>query len=275
MPVARPCRRALLGLAVVAVSAATLLAAPAARAADLLVLAAASLRNAFEEVARGYEAETGRRVVFSFAASSALAKQVEQGVPADLFVSADLDWMDHVAARGLIRAETRTNLLTNRLVLVAPAAGPGAGPGAEIEAVEVAPGFPLARLLGDGRLATGDPAHVPAGKYAKTALENLRVWKEVEPRLARADSVRAALALVSRGEAPLGVVYETDARADRGVRVVGAFPPASHDPIIYPAAVLAGSTAPGAAAFLAHLASPAATAILARHGFGRPSAATN
>lgn len=271
MPVARPSRRALLGLAAAAVWAATLVAAPAARAADVLVLAAASLRNAFEEVARGYEAESGRRVVFSFAASSALAKQIEQGVPADLFVSADLDWMDHVAARGLIRVETRTNLLTNRLVLVAPAAGRGA----DIGWIEVAPGFPLARLLGDGRLATGDPAHVPAGKYAKTALENLRVWKEVEPRLARADNVRAALALVSRGEAPLGIVYETDARADRGVRIVGAFPPDSHDPIIYPAAVLAGSTSSAAADFLAHLASPAATATLARHGFGRPNAATN
>lgn len=229
------------------------------KAQDVLVFAAASLKNALDEVAADYRSRTGAKATLSYASSSALAKQIENGAPAGLFIAADLDWMTYLAERNLIQTATRTNLLGNRLVLIAP----------RDSAVDLVIGkdFALAALLGTGRLAMGDPAHVPAGKYARSALEALGVWTAVAPRLARADNVRAALALVARGEAPLGIVYATDARSEPGVRVVGAFPADTHPPVIYPAAVVVGAKGAGAKAFLDHLTTPGATAVFQKHGF--------
>lgn len=228
---------------------------------DVLVFAAASLKNALDEIAAGFGRETGGKVRVAYAASSALARQIEQGAPADLFLSADLDWMDYLDQRGLIAKASRRNLLGNRLVLVAPkASGPGE--------VRIAQKLDLAELLGGGRLAIADLRAVPAGKYGKAALEKLGAWCGVEDRLAQAENVRAALALVSRGEVPLGIVYRSDAAADPKVRIVGVFPEDAHPPIIYPAALIAagaGNTA--AAAFLAYLRGPAARAAFARQGF--------
>ncbi len=234
------------------------LAAHAARA-DLTVLAAASLRGPLDAVAADCARPGGPAARVSFAASSALARQVEAGAPADVFVSADLAWMDWLDARGLIAPGTRANLLANELVLIAP----------EASAVQlrIAPGFALARALGDGRLALARPDAVPAGRYAKAALENLGVWGSVAGRVAGADNVRAALALVSRGEAPLGIVYRTDAMADPRVRVVDAFPAATHPPIVYPAAAVKGGQVGAARAFLACLRSPAALAAWRKAGF--------
>lgn len=233
-----------------------------ARAADqppVLVFAAASLKNALDEVIAAYRREGGVAHA-SYAASSALARQIEQGAPADLFVSADLDWMDYLDGKGLIAPGTRTNLLRNEIVLIAPK---GEGPAA----MAVGPGLDLLGLLGDGRLAVADARAVPAGKYAKAALEHLGAWDGVKDRLAQAENVRAALALVSRGEASAGIVYRTDAMADSGVRVVGRFPAGSHPPIVYPAALTKESHSPGAAAFLAFLKSGTAKAVFERHGF--------
>jgi molybdate transport system substrate-binding protein len=227
-------------------------------AADITVFAAASLKNALDAVAAGYERETGRRVSISYAASSALAKQIEQGAPADLFVSADLDWMDYLQERGLVRRETRRSLVGNRLVLVAPAESPAP--------VALTPGS-LAAALGRGRLAIAAVAAVPAGKYGKAALENLGLWREVAGRLAQAENVRAALAFVARGEAPLGIVYETDARAEPDVAVVARFPETSHPAIVYPVAITAASQSPHANAFLDALRNPRHAAIFAREGF--------
>lgn len=236
-------------------------AAPAtAQAKGPLVLAAASLQEAMTAVADAYAATGQPHPVLSFAASSALARQIEAGAPADLFVSADTTWMDHVAAKGLVRAGTRAPLLTNRLVLVAPAAQP--------LRLSIARGFPLAAALGRGRLALADPDSVPAGRYGRAALTSLGVWTAVAPRVARAENVRAALAFVSRGEARAGIVYATDARADPRVRIVGVFPAASHPPITYPIAQLARSINPGAARFRTFLLSRGGQAIFARYGFG-------
>jgi len=223
------------------------LAAPAARAAEpeLLVFAAASLTNALEKIGPIYTQETGQKVKFSFAASSALARQLEAGADADVFVSADLEWMDYVQTRGLIDLATRRELLGNRLVLIAPASSQ-----AELK---IEKGFPLAKALGPrGRLATGDPDYVPVGKYARQALTTLGVWSDVADRLVRADNVRTALAFVARGEAPLGIVYTTDAKIEPGVRVVGTFPADTHLPITYPVAVVRGARdgAPRFAEFL-------------------------
>src|SRR5712672_1579624 len=182
-------------------------------------------------------------------ASPALAKQIENGAPADLFISADLDWMDYAAARRLIVADSRANLFGNRLVLIAPASSKASA--------QIAPNFPLAALLGNDRLAIADPDSVPAGKYAKAALESLGVWAGVSRKLARAENVRAALVLVSRGEAPFGIVYRSDALADRKVRVVGEFPPSSHPPIVYPAALTSAGRSPIRAKFLSYLTSGA------------------
>jgi molybdate transport system substrate-binding protein len=237
-------------------------APPRAKAADgdVLVFAAASLKNALDEVMTAYAQEKGGRVTASYAASSALAKQIEQGAPAQLFVSADLDWMDYVEQRDLIARDSRGNLLGNSLVLVA-------GKDEATGEVALQPGLDLASLLGEGRLAVGDVRAVPAGKYAKAALEKLGAWATVADKLAQAENVRAALALVARGEAPLGIVYRTDAVADPDVRIVGTFPADSHPPIIYPAALTANGAAP-AAAFLAYLrTSPAARAAFQRQGF--------
>ena len=232
----------------------------AARASDpeLLVFGAASLTNALEEIGGLYGRETGQPVKFSFASSSALARQIEAGARADVFVSADLEWMDYVETRGRIRRETRHDLLGNRLVLIAPATS-------DLSLV-VAPGFPLAKALGRGRLATGDPDYVPAGRYARAALTSLGVWDDVSDRLARADNVRTALTYVARGEAPLGIVYATDAHIEPTVRVVGTFPADSHPPITYPVAVVNGARE-GAARFVAFLSSGAARAVFTRLGF--------
>ena len=243
---------------------AALLLAPAASAADRgpLVLAAASLQESLTEAADAWAAKGHARPVLSFAASSALARQIMAGAPADLFLSADEPWMDAVQKAGLLRGGTRTTLLGNRLVLIAPV-------GSRVR-LTPARGFPIARALGVGRLAVADPDAVPAGKYAKAALTSLGVWRGVAGRLAPAENVRAAMALVERGAAPLGIVYATDAKASRAVRVVGAFPASSHPPIRYPVAVLKASRHKDATAFRAFLLSRQARAIFARHGFSAP-----
>ncbi len=226
---------------------------------NLLVFGAASLKNALDDADALYQRETGHKVVVSYGASSTLAKQIENGAPADVFISADMDWMDYVAQRKLIKPDTRSNLLGNKLVLVAPA-------DSRIS-LSIGPNFPLAQALGNGRLAMADPASVPAGKYGKAALEALGVWSSVENKVAPAQDVRATLLLVSRGEAPLGIVYQTDAAADKGVKVVAAFPESTHPPIIYPVAVTSSSTNPDAAAYVAFLKSPAAKPAFQKQGF--------
>ncbi|NIJ38023.1 molybdate transport system substrate-binding protein [Sphingopyxis panaciterrae] len=241
-----------------------LLLAPAALAAERgpVVLAAASLQESLTEAADAWAARGHPKPVLSFAASSALARQVIAGAPADLFLSADEEWMDAVAKAGLLRAGTRTTLLGNRLVLIAPAASK--------LRLTPARGFPIGRALGAGRLALADPAAVPAGKYAKAALTHLGVWQAVASKVAPAENVRAAMALVERGAAPLGIVYATDAKASRAVRIVGTFPAASHPPIRYPVAVLKASRHRDAAGFRAFLLSKPGRAIFARHGFSAP-----
>jgi molybdate transport system substrate-binding protein len=230
------------------------LALPALAQDRILVFAAASLKNALDEANAAFPT----RVVASYAASSALARQIENGAPAHVFVSADLDWLDYLDKKHLLKSGTRRDLVRNRLVLIAPAGSK--------TALRIAPGFALATALGGGRLALANPEAVPAGKYAKAALEKLGVWESVARRVAAAENVRAALALVARGEAPLGVVYETDARAEPGVTVVDRFDPALHPPVIYPAALLRDA-GPQAAAYLAFLASPRGMAIFGKHGF--------
>jgi molybdate transport system substrate-binding protein len=238
---------------------ASLCAAPSARADEVLVFAAASLKNALDEAVASYQQQGGDKISVSYAASPALAKQIEGGAPADIFVSADLHWMDYAQQRNLIKPETRKNLLGNRLVLIAPASSD--------VAVEIKPNFPLAALLKDGRLAIADPDAVPAGKYGKAALEKLGVWASVEGKLARTENVRAALFFVSRQEAPLGIVYQTDAAADKGVKIVAVFPADTHPPIVYPIALTAASKNPGAAKLLGFLESPAAKPIFEKQGF--------
>ena len=241
-----------------------LLLAPTAMAQERgpVVLAAASLQEVLTEAANVWAAKGHARPVLSFAASSALARQVIAGAPADLFLSADEQWMDAVAKAGLLRAGTRTTLLGNRLVLIAPAASR--------TRLTLARGFPLVKALGSGRLALADPDAVPAGKYAKAALTYLGVWNGVAAKVAPAENVRAAMALVERGAAPLGIVYATDARASKAVRVVGIFPATSHPPIRYPVAVLKASRHKDAAGFRAFLLSQQGRAIFARHGFSAP-----
>ena len=238
-----------------------LLLAPAAmaQARGPVVLAAASLQESLTEAADAWAAKGHPKPVLSFAASSALARQVIAGAPADLFLSADEPWMDAAAKAGMLRAGTRATLLGNRLVLIAPAASRAR--------LTIARGFPLARALGSGRLALADPGAVPAGKYAKAALAHLGVWSGVAGRVAPAENVRAALARVERGAAPVGVVYATDARASTAVRIVGVFPASSHPPIRYPVAVLKASRHRDAGAFRAFLFSKRGRAIFARHGF--------
>lgn len=244
-----------------ALALACFLALPAAVRAEgpVVVFAAASLQTALNAIAADWTAATGKKATFSYAASSALAKQIESGAPADIFASADLRWMDYAEEKGLLKPGTRRTLLGNDLMLIAPAASD--------VALTPAPGFPLAAALGDGRLAMGVPDSVPAGTYAREALTNLGVWDAVAPKMAGAENVRAALALVARGEAPLGIVYRSDAAAEPAVRIVAAFPAGSHAEIVYPFAITAASTNPDAAAFLDHLASPAARAVFAAQGF--------
>ncbi|HEV2559429.1 MAG TPA: molybdate ABC transporter substrate-binding protein [Microvirga sp.] len=243
------------------VAAATLAlhtAPAAAQAPDVTVFAAASLKNAVDIITSDYQRETGKRIAVSYAASSALAKQIEQGAPADLFISADLDWMDDLQRKNLIKPESRRSILGNRIVLVAPAD--------RAQALDLKPGA-LAAALGGGRFATAAVATVPAGKYGKAALEHLGLWGEVSGKLAEAENVRAALLFVSRGEAPLGLVYETDARADPKVKVVARFPETSHPPIVYPVALTAASKSEEAPRFLTALRSPKSTEIFTREGF--------
>ncbi|MQT12523.1 molybdate ABC transporter substrate-binding protein [Rhizobiales bacterium Sp-1] len=229
-------RRALLGGALAAFAAAAIAVTPApARADDTVVFAAASLKNALDAIAADFAAGGQGTIKASYAASSALAKQIDQGAPADIFISADVPWMDDVAKHDLLEPGTRVDLLGNSLALVAPASYAGT--------VTIAKGFDLVGLLGGGRLAMADVAAVPAGKYGKASLEALGVWDGVKDHLAQADNVRSALALVSRGEAPFGIVYATDAVADKGVKVVATFPADSHPPIIYPAAIVKGPRA--------------------------------
>jgi molybdate transport system substrate-binding protein len=225
----------------------------------IVVFAAASMKNALDDVDDAFTRKTGIKVVASYAASSALMKQIEQGAPADVFLSADIDWMDYGSKRDLIKTDTRLNLLGNKLVLVAPK-------DSKLNNVVIGPGFDLAGLAGDGRIATGDVRAVPAGLYAKAALEKLGAWTAAEPKLAMAENVRAALVLVARGEAPLGIVYETDAKVEKGVKIVGVFPEDSHPPIIYPVALTKDAN-PGAAQYLAYLRTPDAKAVFERYGF--------
>ena len=226
---------------------------------SLTVFAAASLKEVLEEVGKLYHAGGGAEVRFSFAASSALAKQIAAGAPADLFVSADLKWMDDLDARKLLRPETRVNLLGNVLVVVAPATS-------TLETIAFTPEA-FDRALGAGKLATGEVNSVPVGIYAKTAFEKLGLWPTLGGRIAQSDSVRSALAFVARGEAPLGVVYATDARVEKAVKVLATFPAGSHEPVVYPVAITVASKQAEAAAFLAFLKGPAARAVFERAGF--------
>ena len=233
----------------------------AAQAQDksITVFAAASMKNALDDVDAAFTKQSGIKVVASYDASSALMKQIEGGAPADVFVSADLKWMDYGSQKKLIKDDTRMNLLGNTLVLIAPK-------DSKIDKVTIAPGFDLAKLAGDGRIATGDVKAVPVGIYAQAALEKLGIWSAVEPKMAMTANVRAALVLVARGEAPLGIVYSTDAKVEPGVKVVGTFPEDSHDPIIYPVAATMGAK-PEATAYLAFLRSQAAKTIFESYGF--------
>lgn len=235
------------------------LALPVQAAEKVTVFAAASMKNALDAANAAWQTETGNETTVSYAASSALAKQIEGGAPADVFISADLAWMDYVAEKKLIKDDTRVNLLGNRIVLVAAKD--------KAQPVEIKDGFDLAGLVGDGKLAMGEVKSVPAGKYGKAALEKLGAWSAVESKVAGAESVRAALALVSRGEAPYGIVYQTDAAADPGVAIVGTFPEDSHPPIIYPVAVLTESKSAAAAAYLDFLKSDKAAAFFTEQGF--------
>jgi molybdate transport system substrate-binding protein len=235
-------------------------ASPIAAAAGITVFAAASLKEALDEQAKTFEASTGNKVVVSYGGSNALAKQIEAGAPADLFISADLDWMDYVATRNLLAPNARFDLLRNTLVLIAPSSSSST--------LKIAPNFGLAAALGTEKLAMANPDSVPAGKYGKSALEALGVWASVEKQVARAETVRAALVLVSRGEAPFGIVYKTDALADKGVKVVDTFPPNSHPPIIYPAALVASSKSTAAKPLLDYLRSAPAGSVWEKYGFG-------
>ena len=229
-----------------------------AQSGDIVVFAAASLKDALDDINAQWQRETGKKAVISYASSAVLAKQIEQAAPADIFMSADTDNMDYVQKRDLIKPESRVDLLGNRIVLVAEQ-------NSKI-ALHIAPSFDLAGALGANRLAMADMASVPAGKYGKAALENLKVWPSVENKVAQAENVRATLILVSRGEAPLGIVYATDAAADPKVRIVDTFPTASHPPIIYPVA-LTKTAKPDAQAFIAYIESAKAKPLFEKQGF--------
>jgi len=246
----------------VALTVALGLTAPPVAAAEITVFAAASLKTALDRIAADWQAETGHVVVVSYGGSSGLAKQIEQGAPADLFLSAAVNWMDVLEAGGLIRPDTRRDLLGNTLVLVASG---------QVAAVRIAPDMDLAGMLAGGKLSMALTGSVPAGQYGKEALETLGLWASVEGSVAQSENVRAALALVALGEAPYGIVYASDAIADDesgdAVSVVGIFPADSHAPILYPVAVIADSPVPEAVAFLAHLSSPGAAAVFTAQGF--------
>ncbi|MCO6186898.1 molybdate ABC transporter substrate-binding protein [Rhizobium sp. L1K21] len=230
-----------------------------ALAGELRIFAAASMKNALDTIAEDWHAKTGDNVVLTFASSSAIAKQIEQGAPADIFISADLGWMDYLEKAGEIKEGTRINLAGNALVLIAQTG--------DARALKVDAGLDLAAALDGGRLSVGATESVPAGRYAKAALVSLGLWDSVKDHLAEAENVRAALALVSRGEAPLGIVYSTDAKVDAGVKVLSEFPQTSYPPIIYPAAVVKSSTAEDAGAFISYMQGAEAQKRFAEAGF--------
>jgi molybdate transport system substrate-binding protein len=249
--------------AAVTVLAALTLLAQSAVAVDadrpaIVVFAASSLTDAMQLLGADFGKSTGIDVKLSFAASSALARQIESGAPADVFFSADIGWMDYLQSHKLIQTESRHDLLANRLVLIAPVIS--------TLSLKIAPHFALAQALGKGRLATGDPDSVPVGRYARAALTTLGVWDSIADRLVRAENVRAALAFVDRGEVPLGIVYKTDALVDKGVRTVDTFPADTHAPITYPIALTVGAKS-DAAKFAAYLSTPAADAVFVKYGF--------
>jgi molybdate transport system substrate-binding protein len=250
--------RTLLGLGLLCLTLSAALPAAEVQPPPILVFAAASLSDALQELDAAYEKSAHVRVKASFDSSSVLARQIEAGAQADVFFSADTAWMDYLQSRVLIKAATRKNVLGNRLVLIAPRQS-------QIE-LKIAPRFPLVAALGDGRLATGDPDSVPAGRYARSALRTLGVWDAVAPRLARAENVRVALLYVARGEAPLGIVYASDAVVDKGVRVVDTFPANTHQPIVYPLA-LTTSAKSQAAAYVDYLSGPSARDVFVKYGF--------
>ena len=248
-------------LAILSLFAALAGAPPTAAAQDsLTVFAAASLKNALDDTNAAFSKATGVKVVASYEASSALAKQIEAGAPADVFISADLRWMDYATEHRLIRPDTRVNLLGNRLVLIAPK-------DSKLDTIAIAKGFDIATLAGDGRIAVADVKAVPAGLYAEAALESLGAWAAAEGKLAMAENVRATLAFVARGETAIGIVYETDAKIEPKVKIVGVFPDGSYPPVIYPAAATAATTNPAVARYLNFLRSSAAKAIFEKYGF--------
>ena len=255
-------RRKLLGRTLALAAAAALawdvpMPTPAqARGGDLVVFAAASLKNALDSINAQWKGETGKSARISYASSAALARQIEGGAPAQMFISADIPWMDYVARKDLIEADTRSDLLGNRVVLIAPRD--------KAKAVDIKPGFDLAKIVGNGRLAIANVEYVPAGRYGRASLEKLGVWASVSGKLAQAENVRAALLLVSRGEAPAGIVYATDAASDTGVTIIGTFPESTHPPIVYPIALTKGA-GPDAAAFLAFIKSDKALGCCSRH----------
>ena len=246
-------------LSFIAAAAITVCTAIPAAAADLVIFAAASMKGSLDKVAAAFDADGGSKVVISYASSSQLAKQIEAGAPADVFISADTRWMDYLVEKGAVKKEAAVNLLGNRLVLVAARDS--------TLTLKIGKDFPLATTLGDDRIAMGDPKSVPAGKYGQEALKFYGVWKDVEPKIAGADNVRAALKLVSSGEAPLGIVYETDAKADKEVKVVDMFGVDSHSPIVYPVAPVAASGNAEKDAFVKFLGGPEASRIFKDAGF--------
>ena len=226
---------------------------------SITIFAAASMKNALDDINAAFTKSTGIKVAASYAASSALMKQIEQGAPADVFASADLDWMDYGSRKKVINDATRVNLLGNQLVLIAPK-------DSKLDNVTIGPGFDLAKLAGDSRIATGDVKVVPVGKYAKAALEKLGSWQAAAPKFAMMENVRAALILVARGEAPLGIVYSTDAKVEPRVKIIGTFPADSHPAIVYPVAATV-TAKPEANTYLSYLRSAAAKAVFERYGF--------
>lgn len=252
----KPCKTLVLALILALAS----LASKTAQAEDVLVFAAASLKNGLEEAAKAFEAEHGEKVVVSYAGTSQLAKQIEAGAPADIFFSADLEWMQKLDEAKLIDSANRVTLLSNRLVLIAPKDSAAD--------IRIAPGFDLAGLLGDGRLSLANTAAVPAGKYAKAALQTLGVWATVSQRSAEAENIRAAMTFVARGDMPVGIVYATDAAVEPQVKVLDVFPEGSHPPIRYPVALTAASKNPAAELFFKFLISPAGSAFFKSQGFG-------
>jgi molybdate transport system substrate-binding protein len=232
---------------------------PAAAQETITVFAAASLKNALDDAHAAFTKATGVKVVASYEASSSLAKQIEAGAPADVFISADLRWMDYVAGKKLIKTDTRVNLLGNRLVLIAPK-------DSKLDRIAIGQGFDIAKLAGDGRIAVADVKAVPAGLYAKAALEKLGAWPAAEPKLAQAVNVRATLSFVARGETPLGIVYETDAKIEPKVKIVGDFPDDAYPPVTYPVAATATGK-PAAAQYVQFLRGSAAKTIFEKYGF--------